>query len=1128
MIESQPVFAMKSLFRTLTAAAAALLAAGALHAQSGLPASETVMLGGVTTQSSGQAWAYLFWQTDSLDLLNKRTYSLWQKSGDASSANAYSRIGIVNLQSDPSAVAAIIDRATLVLNEDPVALDQSISALFQNLMPTLTQVPPAQRLAHKVSAVLRGVTADPRQLQSLVLASRHHPTVALAVGQAFSAKIPSAGPVTFELREYDAAGKKDVATLGRVTLDHSTPVALPVPTTVRQVADSTQQGFNSLNIKLVWDAPDTLRRILPITQGFNVYRVKRSTAQSNGWHNAPPAASVLAGMAGVNGSGVGRVNRAAVMPKKQLTAAEAMAAQTGDQFITDDVSHMPGYPQAPQTPQNGDQYYYFVTTRDALGRDNTGNASPGTLCTFCDRGMPDVPSGLKVTNEYAYNLGQPKQFLRLTWKANDNSGSKKTTGYVVYRWSTPDGPLANTGNPPLPVSRDPLANMIAGPIPHVNGQATYSFDDTGVGAPTPANDLNQTYWYSIRAIDNGSFDAPPGGPFCNVPPFGGNLSPNSPTAYGTLRNRTGPGAPSGVVSILCPVPGISALGVARLTDNTLDPNQRYLELVATRPAGETNIEAVDFEVQNGQAWDSLGRVHFGAGENAVLRKWNGPLGQIPTSGTLRARTVAVNGDVSSYATQTFGDLSAGILLRPTWATSLDYIRTATNPLTGGGRCSVHTPPNPDTGVIAPNGNGVLVEFIPPPGTRQYKLYARVDNGTLTLVKEDSQNFQPGQLLQVVGDLLPAATSQVCLFLQVFDIDGNPSPMTSLGCLTFAGAAPLPKPMLAPIASAGTEAAPVAQVQWFCPPVGVEKFEVWLSSTPNDLPAALSTVLNLDPSNPTGTSLEKLGNGFFFNFTYQVFVTERIGPAFGSGSLFSVSFPVTLGQKVRAKVRAVSESGKKGPFSNVEVHEWAPPSTFVGPDVPWPARPLPAKGNPADFSGTVSAVYFPIEGWVGVGLGATPGNSRSFSAQGRTVTQIQGTQSIESYLYTAAFKNPDTTRNALPCVLYRTQVPDLPAPPNKPLANYPTVPGDVVQVSPLLESIAATTEPYPGGGNGVTIYDPFIHVESIALGGTRLNAFYLKDTTPVLSGARYVYLLVLLDPTTREVARVLPLAPVDIP
>jgi hypothetical protein len=110
------------------------------------------------------------------------------------------------------------------------------------------------------------------------------------------------------------------------------------------------------------------------------------------------------------------------------------------------------------------------------------------------------------------------------------------------------------------------------------------------------------------------------------------------------------------------------------------------------------------------------------------------------------------------------------------------------------------------------------------------------------------------------------------------------------------------------------------------------------------------------------------------------------------------------------------------------------------------------------------------------------------------------------------------------VLYRTQIPDQALP----IPNYPTVPGDVVQVSPLMENIAFAVEPNGANSTGLTIYDPFIHVLSLTLGSTSSTAIYLKDTTPVISGARYQYLLVLLDPSSHEIAHVLPLPTIDIP
>jgi hypothetical protein len=1128
---------MKTTLRFILQCAAALVGISLASPAPGqaLPVSDVMTVGALTTtQPGGQAWAYLFWQTDSIDLQASRSFSVWQKPGDAAAAGNFTRVGVVTLQTDPKAVAGIINRATSALGESPAELDGTITSLFEKLMPTLTDVPAAERTAAKVSAVLRGVAADPKQVQSLILASRFHPAMAMAVGQAYAAKIPSSGAVTFEIREFIPASQLDAAVVGRVTVNHAVPVVLPAPTFVRQLPDLAQQGFNHLNLKMLWDTPIALRRLQPLTQGFNLYRVKRATAEPplHTWNTSPPNAFTLASLASTPGSDVSRVNVNPITGKKALYVPEVMAAVPGDQFAVDDAMRLPGYPAASAKPKNGDQYYYFVTTRDRLGRDNNGpassdKASPGTLMTFCDRMSPEPPTGLKVTNEYSYNNGVPTQNLRVSWKANDNAGEKKTTAYVVYRWATTDGPLQPIGNPSLPISLNPLAHLIAGPIPHVAGQATFSYLDNGLGSPAMPGDVNQTFWYTVRAIDNTKLIRN-GQPICDVPPFGGNLSPNSPASYGSLRDRVGLDDPNTTVQLLCPVPDIAAGKAVRSTDNTLDPEQRFVRLIALRPAGEENIAAVDFDRQSGANWVSLGRVHFASGATSLTRALTFLPGTLGSPLAVRARTVNATGETSAYAAIDLSEPPALAAFTLTWQTSVAYTRLPLVTAAGRSPCTTHSIPGPGSGGVAPGGNGIIIQFLPPVGMKQYKLYYRIDGSPLTLAKEDSQNFDAATLLSVAFDLLPVTTSEVCLFLQIFDNDGNPSAMKALGCLTIKGTGPLAKPMLAPIASAGSEAAPSALLQWFCPPPGVETFEVWIGSSPSPMPATFSTQLHQEAALLTGTSNEPNGANGMADFTYQIFHTERVGPLFGSGSMFSLSGVVVAGQTLRVKVRAVSEAGDAGPFSNVETYTWALPPTFTGPDVPWTARPLPAAGSVSSFSGSVSAGYFPTEGFVGVLLGQVLAPSTTLQDQGRTVPQIKTTQAPESLLYTAPYGNTNTPRNMLPCVLYRTQVADLPLLPGKPLPNFPTVPGDVVQVSPLIEQIAYATQPYPGGGTGISLFDPFIYVVSIDMAETTLNLIFLKDTTPVISGARYVYLLVQLDPATKEISRVLPLPAIDIP
>jgi len=84
------------------------------------------------------------------------------------------------------------------------------------------------------------------------------------------------------------------------------------------------------------------------------------------------------------------------------------------------------------------------------------------------------------------------------------------------------------------------------------------------------------------------------------------------------------------------------------------------------------------------------------------------------------------------------------------------------------------------------------------------------------------------------------------------------------------------------------------------------------------------------------------------------------------------------------------------------------------------------------------------------------------------------------------------------VLYRQQV-----------ANqlFPTVSGDVIQVSPLVRKIAwiPTTV---GGNNGARLVDPFFALRLTAPpDADHIIALYLLDTQGVIDGARYHYYLV---------------------
>jgi hypothetical protein len=80
-------------------------------------------------------------------------------------------------------------------------------------------------------------------------------------------------------------------------------------------------------------------------------------------------------------------------------------------------------------------------------------------------------------------------------------------------------------------------------------------------------------------------------------------------------------------------------------------------------------------------------------------------------------------------------------------------------------------------------------------------------------------------------------------------------------------------------------------------------------------------------------------------------------------------------------------------------------------------------------------------------------------------------------------------------MYRYQTPN---------ANFPTVSGDVIQVAPLMENIAYQIQAGPSVTNTI-VQDPFI--ASTSLTDFHNIYFWLRDTQPQISGARYRYVLV---------------------
>jgi hypothetical protein len=218
----------------------------------------------------------------------------------------------------------------------------------------------------------------------------------------------------------------------------------------------------------------------------------------------------------------------------------------------------------------------------------------------------------------------------------------------------------------------------------------------------------------------------------------------------------------------------------------------------------------------------------------------------------------------------------------------------------------------------------------------------------------------------------------------------------------------------------------------------------------------------------------------------------------------------------------------GPLSNGEEFSWTGSVASTAVDVPWPARPLPPKDSAA-FPGLTPVWLNPKRASLGVGLpiGQFTMTDRTWltpPALGPNdevpQTIIPATGSVASTLR----KNADLASkesgpfagSLLPCVLFRYQVPN---------TKYPSVSGDVVQVSPMLEDIAHQTTTYPSSTGGTAqahiVKDPFVAgIDLDPLEPLSVTVLAL-DRQPVVRGAEYKYLFVRFKGRTKEIDRVIP-------
>jgi hypothetical protein len=410
-----------------------------------------------------------------------------------------------------------------------------------------------------------------------------------------------------------------------------------------------------------------------------------------------------------------------------------------------------------------------------------------------------------------------------------------------------------------------------------------------------------------------------------------------------------------------------------------------------------------------------------------------------------------------------------------------------------------------------------------------RLYRRVDDGPLTLICQKTLPPPPAPLLPFLcqDDSFPSSATEICYYSQLFDEHGNPSPLVRLGCILMVSPVELPRPMLSPIAPIGTDASPGMILKWFCPPAGVERFEVGIAGAPEQLgndPALGQLIGTGGIQTHTVPKTIPTPDGpvvLLQQIDFKIFRTPRIGSgsSFGNGAEFSLPVNIKAGGKYTVFVKAVGRDGSVGERSNIERFSWAPPTTNVLPTVSWPPRPLPDIGN--SFNLPFLALWQTNNHNNYTGACVLIGYYTNFSTVGDSdftarPQWLRATLDPMDYL----FKRPDDTK-PFPVALYRYQVAN---------ARFPNVSGDVIQCSPLMETIAyqRTTT------NAVTyaiIHDSFVIYDGIRITladrAFSLLQTFLKDTQPVVSGARYKYLLVRFQ-RNGEIAEVIPTNEMEVP
>jgi len=1135
--------------------AIAALAAGPLRGQATENLLSTV---GTVVERDGHHYAYILWQPDKAAATFGKRFAIYSKNGDIPTAAPYARLGIQTLQTSPETIRAMLNLGDKV-DFDPGAAAPQIANVYQSITLQLHPAapPPADPnldAAGKLAYMIAAATGHNEVLDQLFMLARAHPGVMLALGHAFMIEVPATGVKTYELREVDGSDH-DVQVFGRVELDPANPPVPPAPGPPVAVSHPVREGQylfsqkDDLNARLRWGMDDSLRRMLPYTFGFDVFRVKKADAIALGWNSAPPSRLVLIqGLvppAPHTPPTVVRANGLPVLPDKTLTLAQA--ADAGDRetfFCSDDNGIAKGH--APF--HDGDEFYYFVAARTITGEP--GDISPGTLVQMCDRMPPLAPRiaavenvFVKPTNPADWALQGGTQHLRVKIRQlPEGDPSEAASEYRVYRWKSSKQYLVQGG--------DPAFNLV-GTVAHVPGEKFVYFADTGAGAPGVA-DAGKTVWYTARAVD--SIACPQK-----------NFSAHSAPKFGVIRDRKGPPAPTGAVSACRYVP------VAEYKNKTYE-----------RP-GDYGSDGMRRELRVQAARDSPLVASFDVRITADRKRTVAEVNVPFRVGAERGITFQFD-EARQYQIEVRGISATG--LRGAWC---QPVNTAGE---GGGRppydmpvyhfnisisktCrpAIDDPNHPSVHeAVGPDGsiNPILGWLSFAADVREWRVYRRVGrSGALSLIDKGQ-----GELLNNPDNWsdphMPSTPGTViCYYGQVFDENGNPSPLERIRCVRIIGPK-LPVPMVEVpkmLEDLGSGMGRI-RLDWFCDPAGADRFELLVATNDGSKADPESDDLSNRLSDTPLTGVTDQPAGLLF-YPYQ---TTRLEGGLGTGPEFSVVMKVPLGKTLYFAVRAVGPGSygarPSGANSNVVSGFWSPPAEPGATGViPWPARALPDRydiqRNVADYGegeGPFYAFRFP-QGWsvaAGILVGMCNGDPEFEQDVGNPFKLYTPTKEgrPEDYIFDVRVSNENggsELEDLMPFMVYRYQLPS---------EAYPEAVPNIVQCTPLIDRLSWRDLGWSEKNNreAFELRDPFFafvlatarsnikapvdgvfsrnptgltlgYPEELAGGARppysvdRNDYMIVVDRLPVAKGAKYQYLIVSFC-KRGEIRRVIPVNPVQ--